>query len=117
MPFGHKAGLPPSKKYLLMRQPLFLTDSYHKGGAYEKFSEAGRPVHPVRPIYVHRPQGLSCGFPARTEPCFRAVRKRILTGRFPVPYHTVLSIFETAEQASDEYHPQSLPPYTYLPES
>ena len=22
MPFGHKAGLPPSKKYLLMRQPL-----------------------------------------------------------------------------------------------
>ena len=24
MPFGHKAGLPPSKKYLLMRQPLFL---------------------------------------------------------------------------------------------
>lgn len=23
MPFGHKAGLPPSKKYLLMRQPLF----------------------------------------------------------------------------------------------
>ena len=21
MPFGHKAGLPPSKKYLLMRQP------------------------------------------------------------------------------------------------
>ena len=24
MPFGHKAGLPPSKKYLLMRQPLRL---------------------------------------------------------------------------------------------
>ena len=23
MPFGHKAGLPPSKKYLLMRQPRF----------------------------------------------------------------------------------------------
>ena len=23
-PFGHKAGLPPSKKYLLLRQPLFL---------------------------------------------------------------------------------------------
>ena len=22
-PFGHKAGLPPSKKYLLVRQPLF----------------------------------------------------------------------------------------------
>jgi len=21
-PFGHKAGLPPSKKYLLVRQPL-----------------------------------------------------------------------------------------------
>ena len=25
MPFGHKAGLPPSKKYLLMRQPLFFS--------------------------------------------------------------------------------------------
>ena len=24
MPFGHKAGLPPSKKYLLVRQPRFL---------------------------------------------------------------------------------------------
>ena len=24
MPFGHKAGLPPSKKYLLVRQPHFL---------------------------------------------------------------------------------------------
>ena len=22
-PFGHKAGLPPSKKYLIVRQPLF----------------------------------------------------------------------------------------------
>ena len=27
--FGHKAGLPPSKKYLLMRQPLFLYIMYH----------------------------------------------------------------------------------------
>jgi len=27
MPFGHKAGLPPSKKYLLMRQPLFFACS------------------------------------------------------------------------------------------
>ena len=26
MPFGHKAGLPPSKKYLLMRQPLLSSD-------------------------------------------------------------------------------------------
>ena len=43
------------------------------------------------PYIVHRPQGLSCGFPARTEPCFRAVRKRILTGRFPVPYHSLQS--------------------------
>ena len=24
MPFGHKAGLPPSKKYLLMRQPQMI---------------------------------------------------------------------------------------------
>ncbi len=24
MPFGHKAGLPPSKKYLLVRQPLLI---------------------------------------------------------------------------------------------
>lgn len=27
MPFGHKAGLPPSKKYLLMRQPPALYNS------------------------------------------------------------------------------------------
>ena len=34
MPFGHKAGLPPSKKYLLMRQPhladVELTDQEFK---------------------------------------------------------------------------------------
>ena len=29
MPFGHKAGLPPSKKYLLMRQPLFHREEYN----------------------------------------------------------------------------------------
>jgi len=28
MPFGHKAGLPPSKKYLLMRQPHFLQKTW-----------------------------------------------------------------------------------------
>ncbi|MEQ2851228.1 hypothetical protein AAAV41_04540, partial [Hominiventricola filiformis] len=26
-PFGHKAGLPPSKKYLLVRQPLLISFS------------------------------------------------------------------------------------------
>ena len=26
-PFGHKAGLPPSKKYLLVRQPLSVEDA------------------------------------------------------------------------------------------
>ncbi len=29
MPFGHKAGLPPSKKYLLMRQPRVLCSVAH----------------------------------------------------------------------------------------
>ena len=32
---------------------LFLTDSYHKGGFYEKLPETRRSVHPVRPIYVY----------------------------------------------------------------
>ena len=38
MPFGHKAGLPPSKKYLLMRQPHFYE---HISGfpVYKKESE------------------------------------------------------------------------------
>ena len=37
MPFGHKAGLPPSKKYLLMRQPLFyLSLVFLTGVAYNR---------------------------------------------------------------------------------
>lgn len=39
MPFGHKAGLPPSKKYLLMRQPLFLLAVTKKVG--ENLSKCG----------------------------------------------------------------------------
>ena len=44
MPFGHKAGLPPSKKYLLMRQPLY-DDLQHWTKAVVSYIRRSRLFH------------------------------------------------------------------------
>ena len=53
MPFGHKAGLPPSKKYLLMRQPRYVPKMHTRAKMKIVASDRARRENVPRHILLY----------------------------------------------------------------